>query len=349
MQKIRIGNRLVGEGEPCFIIAEVGINHNGSVEVAKKMIDTAVECSVDAVKFQAFKAEEFVSDKKETYTYKSQGKEVTESMYEMFNRYELSEENFRELFGYCKKKKILCFATPQNISDLEMLLCIGIPAIKVGSDDLTNLPLLKIYASYRLSMIISTGMATLGEIEEAINVIEQTGNEKLIVLHCISSYPPLAEEVNLNRIRTIRQAFSVIVGFSDHTQGIIASLGAITLGAKVIEKHFTLNKNMVGPDHWFSADPKELKELVEAIRRLEKMMGSPIVVPTPKEKEMRRIARRSIVAARDIKKGEEITHEVIAYKRPGTGLLPKFTDLITGRKANRNIKKGELITLEKLG
>jgi len=346
--RVQIGDRKVGGGEACFIVAEMGINHNGQIEIAKEMIDKAVKCGVDAVKFQAFKTEEFVSDKKQIYVYKARGKEITESMYEMFKRCEFSAEDFKELFGYCKQKKILCFATPQNVSDLEMLLRIGIPAIKVGSDDLTNLPLLRSYAAHRLPMIISTGMATLGEIEEGINTIKLTGNKKLVVLHCTSSYPPFPEEINLNKIRSIHQAFPVIVGFSDHARGIIASLGAIMLGAKVLEKHFTLDRNMIGPDHWFSADPKELKELVQGVRILEKMMGSPVIGPTPREKQERKIARRSIVATRDIGKGEKIVYKIIVYKRPGTGLLPKFTDLVIGRKANCIIKTGELITLEKL-
>jgi len=345
--RIQVGNRWIGEKETCFIIAEMGINHNGKIEIAKEMIDKAVECGVDAIKFQAFKAERFIADRTQTYTYRTRGQEVTESMYEMFKRCEFSEEDFRELFRYCEQRKILCFATPQNILDLDMLLRIGIPAIKVGSDDLTNLPLLKEYASHNLPMIISVGMATVGEIEEAITIIEQTG-EKPVVLHCIYSYPALAKDINLNRIRTIQSTFSVIVGFSDHSQGIIATLGAIALGAKVIEKHFTLDKNMEGPDHWFSADPEELKALVLGTRTLEKMMGSPIIVPTLRDKEMRKLARKSIVAARDIKTGERLTSKMIEYKRPGTGLLPKFTEFVIGRKANCIIKMGELITLEKL-
>jgi len=345
--RVQVGNRWIGEKEACFIIAEMGINHNGQIEIAKKMIDKAVECGVDAIKFQAFKAERFIADRTQTYTYKTRGQEVTESMYEMFKRCEFSEEDFKGLFRYCKQRKILCFATAQSTPDLDMLLRIGIPAIKVGSDDLTNLPLLKEYASHGLPMIISVGMATVGEIEEAITIIEQTG-EKPVVLHCIYSYPALAKDINLNRIRIIQSAFSVIVGFSDHSQGIIAALGAIALGAKVIEKHFTLDKNMEGPDHWFSADPEELKALVLGTRTLEKMMGSPIIVPTLRDKEMRKLARKSIVAARDIKVGERLTSRMIEYKRPGTGLLPKFTEFVIGRKTDCIIKMGELITLEKL-
>lgn len=350
MHRIKItNNRYMGNDEPCFIVAEVGINHNGDVNSAKKMIDVAKECGVDAVKFQTFIAEEFVSNPDETYTYKSQGKLVTESMLKMFKRYEFSEGEWKEIFNYCKNMNIICFSTPQNPSDLDFLLkIVDLLIIKVGSDDLTNLELLKYYASKNKPMIISAGMAFISEIEDAIEIIREKGNNDLVVLHCISSYPTEAEEVNLRRMLTIRQAFDVAVGFSDHTIGNIAATAAIALGAKVIEKHFTLDKNLPGPDHWFSSDPKELSQLVQAIRYTEKSLGNYVIKPTPKEIEMRKIARRSIVAARDIKKGEIITPEALCVKRPGTGLPPKFINYILKKEAKINIKKNELITFEKV-
>lgn len=350
MYRIKINdNRYIGNNKPCFMVAEVGVNHNGDVNIAKKMIDVATECGIDAVKFQAFKADEFISDKKQTYTYRSQGKEITESMYEMFKRYEFSEKEWIEIFNYCKSKNIVCFSTPQNPSDLDFLLKItDLPLIKVGSDDLTNLELLKYYASKNKPMIISAGMAFISEIEDAVNVIREIGNNDLVVLHCVSSYPTEAEEVNLRKMLTIKQAFDVLVGFSDHTVGIVAAPAAVALGAKVIEKHFTLDKNLPGPDHWFSADPKELTQLVQAIRYVEKALGSYVVKPTSKEIEMRKIGRRSIVAAKDIKKGELITKEVLSVKKPGTGLPPKFIKYILKKKAKVNIKKDELITFEKI-
>ncbi|MBA7589374.1 N,N'-diacetyllegionaminic acid synthase [subsurface metagenome] len=317
MHRIKItNNRYIGNDEPCFVVAEIGINHNGDINLAKKMIDMAKECGVDAVKFQTFKAKEFVSSPDETYTYKSQGREVTESMLEMFEKYEFSEED--------------------------------LPIIKVGSDDLTNLELLKYYASKNKTLIISTGMAFISEIEDAVEIIRQKGNNDLVVLHCISSYPSEPEEVNLKKMLTIKQAFNVVVGFSDHTIGNIAATAAIALGAKVIEKHFTLDKNLPGPDHWFSSDPKELSQLVQAIRYTEKSLGNYVIKPTPKELKMRKIARRSIVAARDIKKGEIITPEALCVKRPGTGLPPKFINYILKKEAKINIKKNELITFEKI-
>jgi len=341
MHRIKItNNRYIGHDEPCFIIAEVGINHNGDVNSAKKMIDLAKECGVDAVKFQTFKAEEFVSNPVETYTYKSQEKLVTESMLEMFKRYEFSEGEWKEIFNYCKNMNIICFSTPQNPSDLDFLLkIVDLPIIKIGSDDLTNLELLKCYASKNKPMIISSGMAFISEIEDAVETIREKDNNDLVILHCTSSYPSEPEEVNLKKMLTIRQAFDVIVGFSDHTVGTIAATGAVALGAKVIEKHFTLDKKLPGPDHWFSSDPKELSQLVQAIRYTEKSLGNYIVNPTPKEMEMRKIARRSIVAARDIKKGEVITPEKLNLKRPGTGLPPKFINYILKKEAKIDIKK----------
>lgn len=349
MSVIQLGKRLIGDGQPCFLVAEVGINHNGDIGLAKQMIDVAIECGVDAIKFQTFKAEEFVACAGGSYTYRSQGKEVTESMYEMFKRYEFSREEWGTIFAYCKDRDITFFSTPQNPSDLDFLLSlVKLPAIKVGSDDLTNLPLLRYYASKGLPMIISTGMATLGEIEDAVRIIKSAGNDDLIILHCVSSYPADAEEVNLRRIKTIEQAFNVIVGFSDHTIGLVAAIGAVAFGAKVIEKHFTLDKDLPGPDHWFSADPGELRRLVEDVRLIEEALGSSVITPTQKEWGMRDITRRSIVAKRDIAKGDIISEDMLTLKRPGTGLPPKFIEYVLGKEARVFIKKDELIDFTKV-
>lgn len=342
-------NRYIGNEEPCFIIAEAGINHNGDLNLVKKMIGVAKECGVDAVKFQTFKAEEFISNPDETITYKSQGKLVTESTLGMFKRYEFSEGEWKEIFNYCENINIICFSTPQNPSDLDFLLkIVDLPIIKVGSDDLTNLELLTYYASKNKPLIISAGMAFISEIEDAVKVVREGGNNNLVVLHCISSYPSEPEEINLKKMLTIRQAFDVMVGFSDHTIGTVAATGAVALGAKVIEKHFTLDKNLPGPDHWFSSDPKGLSQLVQTIRYAEKSLGNCVIKPTPKEMETRKIARRSIVAARDIRKGGIITPEVLSVKRPGTGLPPKFIRYVLKKEAKINIRKNELITFEKI-
>ncbi len=349
MKKVKIGKRWVGEEEPAYVVAEIGINHNGDVDLAKEMVEEARKCGLDAVKFQAFKAKEFVSDPSGTYTYGSRGRIVTESMFEMFRRYEFDEAEWKEVFGYCKNKNIEFFVTPQNPSDLDFILSIAdIPVIKVGSDDLTNLELLEYYAKKNKPLIISAGMAYISEIEDAVNTIRNTGNSDLIVLHCVSSYPADATEVNLKRMLTIKRAFDVVVGFSDHTIGSTAALGAVVLGAKIIEKHFTMDKNLPGPDHWFSANPDEMRELVDGIRFIERALGSGVIEPTPKELEMRKIARRSIVAAKNIDKGDTITRNAVTFKRPGTGLTPKFINYIIGRKAKVDIKRNELITFDKI-
>lgn len=349
MEPIKIGNRFVGGSEPCFIVVEIGINHNGDVGRARKMVDAAVECGADAVKFQCFKAKDFVSDPTVTYTYQSQGMKITEIQLEMFKRYEFDEQQWREIFDYCRMRNVVCFATPQNPSDLDFLLgIIDLPVIKVGSDDLTNLGLLENYAARKKPVIISAGAAFISEIEDAVNTIRGAGNNDLAVLHCVSCYPAEAEEVNLRKMLTISQAFDVVTGYSDHAIGITAATAAVALGAKIIEKHFTLDKNLPGPDHWFSADPKELAEMVRSIQYIEKALGSYVVKPTAREIQTRRTIRRSIVAARDIAQGQVVTEELLSFKRPGTGLCPKYMKYIIGKKTKLNIKKDELVTFEKV-
>lgn len=349
MRRIKIGNRLIGEGCKPFIIAEAGINHNGELSKAYKMIKVAKEAGADAIKFQTFKAEEFIADPKLTYTYKSQGKKITESMLKMFKKYELKRDEWFLIKEKCNEAKITFLSTPQNRSDLDLLLEIGIPAIKVGSDDFTNTPLLKSYAQTELPMIVSSGMSDLAEVYQALKTIGSLDGYPTVLMVCTSEYPTLPEDVNLLKLKTLSSAFpTVVLGFSDHTQGSLTSSLAVALGASVLEKHFTLNHNLPGPDHWFSADPRELSQLVQAIRYVEKALGSCVVKPTLKETKMRKIARRSIVAAKDIKIGEFITEEMLSLKKPGIGLAPKFIEYVINKKSKVNIKKNELITFEKI-
>jgi len=330
-----------------FIIAEVGINHNGDINIAKKMIDKAKEAGANCVKFQTFKAEEFVSDPNQTYTYKSQGEEITESMLEMFKRYEFSKEEWIEIVNYCKERDIVFSSTAQNPSDLDFLLSItNLPFIKVGSDDLTNLELMRYYATKKLPMIISAGMAYAYEIEDAVRTIRDCGNDDITVLHCISSYPTNAEDVNLKKIPIIKDAFGVKVGFSDHTIGSAAAVGAVCFGATVIEKHFTLDNNMPGPDHWFSINPIELKRYVNDIRFIEKAIGSGILKPTDNEIEMRKVMQRKIVFSNDLLKGTIINRSDINFKRAIDGIEPKNIDFILNRVLKRDVKKNEVIKLE---
>lgn len=331
-----------------YVIAEAGINHNGDISLARQMIDTARHCGADCIKFQTFKAEEFVSDPRQTYSYRSQGQQVTESMLEMFRRYQFNPEEWQEIIDYCRQVGITFCSTAQNRSDLEFLLSLtNLPFLKIGSDDLTNLELIKDYASREMPMIISVGMAYAYEIEDAIRTIRATGNDDLTVLHCVSSYPTDPDQVHLKKIPIIREAFNVPVGFSDHTIGSAAAVGAVCFGATVIEKHFTLDKDGPGPDHWFSINASELKQYISDIRIIEQAIGVGTLGPTSKEKEMRRICRRKIVADQIINPGEKITIDKISFKRSDAehAIEPKNIEYLLGRRVKNRIEKNSPIEL----
>ena len=344
MSQIRLNNHIIAKGQSPFIISEVGVNHNGDVNNALKMIDVAKTAGVDAVKFQTFRANELVANSSQMYTYKSQGTEITESMLEMFKRYELSKEDWIKIKKKCDEKKILFLSTPQNRTDLDLLLELGITAIKVGSDDFTNLPLIKDYATTGLPLLLSCGMADQDEIYQSLNTVGALEGYPTVLLLTTSLYPTPPNEVNLLKLKTLENIFPDIpLGYSDHTQGSLASSLAVALGAVVFEKHFTLDHNMPGPDHWFSEDPKGLKEYVAAIKNSFLMLGSSLVKPSDKEISMRGIARRSIVALQDIKKGERYNKTNIGLRRPGNGLPPSMIEQIYDLKSVRKIKKGEII------
>lgn len=330
-----------------YIIAEVGINHNGDINIAKEMILVAKECGADCVKFQTFKADEFISDSEQMFTYKSQGIEITESMLEMFKRYQFSEIEWIEIISFCKKNDIKFSSTAQNHSDLKFLFSIcDLPFIKVGSDDLTNVQMLKEYAKYGKRMIISAGMAYASEIEDAVEAIRSVGNNDITVLHCVSSYPASSEEVNLKKIPTIKNCFDVEVGYSDHTIGSVAAIGAVCYGATVIEKHFTLSKDMAGPDHWFASDKDDLKQYISDIRSIEKCIGLSSLYPTIKELGIRNLARRKIIASKNIDKGHILSIGDFDFKRAdGDGLPPKYVDFILNRKLKVDKKLNEVLTL----
>ncbi len=346
MKIVKIGSKSIGDGEPCFIIAEAGVNHNGDIELAKKLVDIAVEAGTDAVKFQTFKAENVVTKNAPKADYQAKNTGSNESQHEMLKELELSEDEFKELYKYTKRRGIIFLSTPFDFESVDFLEELGVPAFKVSSADLTNLPFLKYIAEKRKPIILSTGMGTLGEIEEAINTIKNAGNEDIILLHCVTSYPAKFESLNLRAIQTLKEAFKLPVGFSDHSLGIYASIAAVALGAVVIEKHFTLDKNLPGPDHKASLNPEELKEMIEEIRIIEKALGDGIKRAAPEEIEIRRVVRRSIVAKVDIPKGATITKDMITFKRPETGLSPKYYKEIIGKKARKKINKDEVITFE---
>lgn len=348
MKKIKIADRLIGEDEPCFIIAEAGVNHNGDVNLAKKLIDVARKAGADAVKFQTFKAEEVVTQSAEKAGYQKKTTSLEESQYDMLKKLELSEGAHFELKDYADSQGIMFLSTPYDKESADFLVRLGVSALKISSADITNHPLLSHIAAKNLPIILSTGMSTLGEVEDAIEVITSTGNEQLILLHCNFNYPARMEDVNLRAMNTLKQAFGFAVGYSDHTMGIEVSLSAVALGAVVIEKHFTLDRNLPGPDHRASLEPAELKDMVAKIRNIEHALGSSVKQPSGEEIQNRQICRRSIVATRDIPRGVVITDDMLDTKRPGTGIPPKYVTDLVGRKAVSTIKKDELITWDKV-
>lgn len=345
--KIKIDDKLIGEGQSCFIIAEAGVNHNGDFNLAKKLIDMAKDAGVDAVKFQTFKAENIVTPKAEQAKYQTKNIGKKESQYAMLKRLELPYSAFRKLKKYCDKKGIIFLSTPHSSKedvDIVAELC---PAIKIASGDLTNLPILEYMAKKQLPIILSTGMANLEEVREAVKTILPI-NKKLILLHCTTNYPTPLKEVNLKAILTMEKEFNLLIGYSDHTEEISVSLTAVAMGACVIEKHFTLDKNMPGPDHKASLEPQELKTMVKGIRNIEAALGGGKKVPNPSELEVAKAARKSIIAAEDIRKGDIIEESMLVIKRPGTGIAPKYFSKILGKKAKEDIKKDEVLKWEKI-
>lgn len=330
---------------PTFIIAEAGVNHNGNIELAKSLIDIACEAGCDAIKFQTFKADNLVikSAQKAEYQIKNTGN--NDSQYDMLKKLELSYENHKELIKYCNSKNILFLSTPFDEESVDMLYDLGMKLFKIPSGEITNKPFLKYIAKKQKTIILSTGMSTLGEVEEALKWIYEEGNYQVTLLHCTSNYPAEISDVNLKAMLTLKDAFKVKVGYSDHTLGTEVSIAAVALGAEVIEKHFTLDKNMEGPDHKASLEPLELKKLVQAIRNIEIALGDGVKKPSRQELSTREVVRKSIVTCRSIEKGETITHEMLALKRPGTGLEAKYLEMILNKKATRNLPSDYILQI----
>ncbi|AXE29234.1 N-acetylneuraminate synthase [Chromobacterium phragmitis] len=345
-RRLQIGQRWVGEGEPAFCIAEVGINHNGDLQQAMKMIDAAKAMGADAVKFQTFKAEEFCGDPAQTYTYQSQGRSVTEPMLQMFKRHEFGVDQWRAIKRHCDSAGIVFLSTPQNIGDLQLLLELGIPAVKIGSDDFTNLPQIRRYREAGLPLLLSCGMSDMAEVHQALDAAGWFEGRPVVLLLCTSQYPTPAEDVNVAKLTTLRQGFpGLVTGFSDHSQGRDAAMLARALGACVFEKHFTLDHGLPGPDHWFSEEPRNLRAWLDGIRLADVLLGDPRVRPTPAEMEMRTLARRSVVALRDIAAGEALTEENIGLRRPGGGLSPDMLQQALGLVAAVPIRAGQKLRL----
>ncbi len=330
-----------------LIIAEAGVNHNGDLSLACQLIDAAAEAGADMVKFQTFNADRLVTTFAKKANYQTQTTDAAESQYAMIRRLELSRDMHEALIAHCKSRRIQFFSTGFDPESIDLLVELGLECFKIPSGEITNLPYLRHVGHYGKPVILSTGMATLGEIEAALEILEQAGTpRKLItVLHCNTEYPTPMTDVNLRAMLTIRDTFSVEVGYSDHTSGIEVAIAAVALGATVIEKHFTLDRNLPGPDHKASLEPDELKAMVVAIRNIEQALGDGIKRPSPSEAKNKPIARKSLVAACSIRTGEIFSVTNLAIKRPGTGLSPMRWDEVLGRKAPRDFAPDELIEL----
>ena len=328
-----------------FIIAEAGVNHNGDYNTALKMIDAAKAAGADAIKFQTFRSEKLVSRNAQKAEYQKRNTHNDDSQLDMLKKLELSFREFSMLKDYCDEQGILFLSTPFDFDSIDFLNQMELPLFKIPSGEITNLPYLMAIARTRRDIILSTGMADIPEIDAALQVLQKYGAGQISLLHCTTEYPAPMREVNLNAIQTLKHQFGLPVGYSDHTAGIEVSIAAAAVGAVILEKHFTLDKTMDGPDHKASLEPAELSALVHAVRNIEAAMGAGSKKPTPSEIKNKEIARKSIVAARDIQKGELFTEDNLTVKRPGNGISPmKWFDVI-GTAAPRAFREDELIEL----
>ena len=343
---VRIGNLLIGPDHPCLVVAEAGVNHNGDLNIAHRLIDAAVKAGADAVKFQSFMTEEIVTPATPKAGYQESTTGISGGQYEMLKALELTRQDHAELKDHCDDAGILYLCTPYETASIDMLSEIGVAAYKVASTDTTNIPFLRYMAQKKLPVILSTGMCTLGEVEQAVNVLKSEGLKNMVViLQCTSEYPAPIHEVNLRAMHTMEHVFACPVGFSDHTQGIGASPWAVASRACLIEKHFTLDRNFEGPDHRASIEPHELETLVKTIRQVESALGDGIKRLMPSEAENKSKMQKSLVAKRTIKAEEIIQAQDLTCKRPGNGLQPKWFDRVIGKKAIQNIDKDSFITL----
>ena len=345
-KELTFGKRVVGAGHPAFVIAEAGVNHNGELDLAFKLIHAAVAAGADAVKFQTFIAAELLTGEAAKAEYQKTTTGEQESQLEMIKRLELSFGDFRKLKIYCDDLGITFLSTPFDFKSVDFLEGLGVVAFKIASGDLTDDPLLRHVAAQKRPVILSTGMSDMDEVRAALKVINDAGNDDVILLQCVTNYPAAAEDINLRAMLSMQSEFDVNVGYSDHTLGIEVALAAVALGACVIEKHFTLDKNFAGPDHRASLEPDEFKVLVDGIRKVEASLGNGEKVPAASEASNAAVARRSIVAARDISAGTLITAAEIAFKRPGTGLPPRMMDQVLGKTARVDVRAGTLLELE---
>lgn len=325
--KIKIANKSIGEHNPAFIVAEAGINHNGDLKIAKKIIQKAKDCGADAIKFQTFRAEDLTSKKSK--------------FYKIFKKVELDFDDYIELNKYAKSKKIIFFSTPFSNEAVDLLKKIKIPAYKIASGDLTNIPLIKYVAKIKKPIILAIGMANIKEVNSAIQAIKKCGNNKIILMHSVSSYPTPISDVNLNVIETLKEKYPYPIGFSDNGGDLLVPVISIALGSKIIEKHFTIDQKLSGPDHKFSTNPKQFQQLVFNIRNTEKMLGDGIKKCQPSELINRVEARRSVTALKIISKNSKIQRHMINLKRPAKGIEPKYFEKVIGKVVKKVIKADE--------
>jgi len=350
MKRIKIGEQWIGEGEPTYIIAEIGSNFDGNTERAKMLIDLVKDCGADAVKFQCFTANKIVS--KEGFEGLKMGFQTKweKPVYEVYKSAEFPREWHDELFHYANKKGLHFLSTPYDKEAVDILDELGVPAFKIGSGDITWHEMLKYIAKKGKPIILSTGASTVAEIDEALKAIRSEGNNDIILLQCVTNYPSHFESANIRAMKAMGKLFDVLVGYSDHTPGTVVPLGAVSLGACVIEKHFTDDKTRKGPDHPFAMDIKDFKEMVDSIRILERALGSPVKELYEEEKETIILQRRCLRAAKDIPKGSRVTEDMIEVLRPlaKDALEPKYKEIVIGRDAKEDMKKGETFTWAKL-
>ncbi len=326
-----------------FVIAEAGVNHNGDIEIAKQLIDAASEAGADAVKFQTFQADSLVCRTAKKAEYQLETTDRTETQYDMLKKLELTPQMHRELIEHCLKKNIMFLSTPFDLESIKLLSELGMQIYKIPSGEITNLPYLREIAKQQKKIILSTGMSSMDEVKAAVNVLKNNGTEELILLHCNTQYPTPISDVNLLAMVKMREETGLPVGYSDHTQGIEVPIAAAALGAEVIEKHFTLDRKMEGPDHKASLEPQELMQMVVGIRKIESALGSKIKQVSESEMTNVAIVRKSIVAAANIKRGEKYTEKNLTTKRPATGISPMLWDEIIGKTADRDYKVDEII------
>jgi N,N'-diacetyllegionaminate synthase len=341
LPEIEIASRRVGEGHPCFVIAEAGVNHNGDLGRARELVKLAAKSGADAIKFQTFTADRLATATAPKASYQVARTERGESAQAMLKRLELSADDHRRLLEDCEREGIMFLSSAFDEQSADLLEELGVKAFKVPSGEITNLPYLRHMAAKRKPLIVSTGMSTLDEVAAAFDAVKSV---PVVLLHCVSLYPSPAEGTNLRAMQTMRERFGVPVGYSDHTEGVDVALAAVALGASMLEKHFTTDRGLPGPDHAASLEPEELTRLIEGIRHVEAALGDCVKKPLPAEAETAAVARKSVVATVDIDEGNVIGPEMVAIKRPGTGLAPTRIDWVVGRRARRAIASGSVIT-----